>query len=277
MDPERIVATRIRRLREAKDMSRRELAAALKVDVTALAGWESGKYLPRIGHRGQLASILGTDIKRLFEDAIEPDGDQPGATLFDTIAELEPLLARLIADTRSCLRALRIAAPYSTPAHVQKTFRTTVANRLLTGDIEVHRVEIFYELSRLKEVLSNIIRYDGCRYYVKSYCAGSTEIVPGMGGYFFDDSEFLIGAYWTGVPPHHRPGLRLSGEPFRTYFNDYWNEIWRRGTLLNIRGMHDLTLVRDLAMKMGLPPTDWPRFLREARALDIGDGAPPLV
>jgi len=271
-----IVATRIRRLRETRDLSRRDVAEALKVDVTAIAGWEAGRFLPRVGHRGPLAALLGVDCAGLFEDGA-PGGCGASATLVDTIGELEPLLVRLVAETRHCLRALRIAAPYSTPAHVQHTFRTVLSGRLLAGEIEVHRVEIFYELPRLKEVLSNIIRYNGRGYHVKSYCAGSTEVVPGMGGYFFDDDEYLIGAYWTGVPPHERPGLRLSGEPFRTYFNEYWSEIWRRGTLLNIRGKHDLTLVRELALKMGLAPKDWPRFVKEARALEIGDGAPPLV
>jgi transcriptional regulator with XRE-family HTH domain len=259
------------------DVSRRELATALKVDVTAIAGWESGKYLPRVGHRGRLASLLGTDSQRLFEDAGEQSSDFSGASLFATMTELEPLLVKLLGDAKRCVRALRLAAPYPTPAHVQKTFRKTLSDRLLAGDIEVRRVEIFYDLSRLKEVLANIIRYDGHGYYVKAYCSGLTDVVPGMGGYFFDDVEFLIGAYWTGVPPHDRPGLRLSGEPFRTYFNDYWSEIWRRGTFLNIRGSHDLALVKDLALQMGLAAKDWPRFLKEARALEIGDGAPPLV
>lgn len=271
------VAGRIRRLREARDLSRRDVADALKVDVTAIAGWEAGRYLPRVGHRGALAAMLGTDCARLFDEGQEPVIGGPSASLLDTIADLEPLLVKLVAGTRHCLRALRIAAPYSTPAHVQQAFRAKLAERLLGGEIEVHRVEIFYELSRLKEILSNIFRYDGHGYHVKSYCAGLTEVVPGMGGYYFDDDEFLIGAYWTGVPPHQRPGLRLSGEPFRTYFNDYWNEVWRRGTLLNIRGQHDLTLVRGLALKMGLPAREWPRFVEEARALEIGDGAPPLV
>ena len=138
-------------------------------------------------------------------------------------------------------------------------------------------MEIFYDLERLKDVLSNILRYDGCRYYVKSYCAGQKEIPPALGGYFFDDSELVIGDYWINVPPHGRLNMRLSGEPFQTFFLKFWDEIWQRGTLLNLRGAHDLSCVRDLAIQMGLKTKQWPQFLEEASALKVGDGAPPHV
>jgi transcriptional regulator with XRE-family HTH domain len=271
-----LVATRIRQLREAGDISRQSLADDLDVDVTAVAAWEAGKYMPRVGHRCRLAAVLGTNIGALFGDG-ECVAPVSSAELFDTMNGLEAILGELLSNTRGCLRALRIAAPYRTPAHVQKAFRQAVSDKLLAGVIEVQRIEVIYELSRLKELLSNICRYDGCRYYVKSYCPGSTEVFPGMGGYFFDDSEFLVGAYWTGVPPHNKPSLKLSGEPFRTFFSEYWNEIWRRGALLNIQGMHDLSAIREVAVKLGLKPREWPSFLDEARCLEIGDGAPPLV
>jgi hypothetical protein len=98
-----------------------------------------------------------------------------------------------------------------------------------------------------------------------------------MGGYFFDDTDYLIGAYWTGVPPHNRPGLRIRGEAFSTYFTAYWDEIWRRGAWLNMRGAHDLSALRKTALALGLDPGGWPRFVEEASVLEIGDGAPPLV
>jgi hypothetical protein len=98
-----------------------------------------------------------------------------------------------------------------------------------------------------------------------------------MGGYYFDDQEFLIGAYWTGVPPHHRPGLHMSGEPFGSYFRAYWDEIWQRGTYMNPRGSHDLSRCRKIALQLGLEAKDWTAFVEEARAYEVGDGAPPLI
>lgn len=272
-----VIGRRIKRLREFKGLSRQQVATRLAVDLTAIAAWEAGKYLPREGRRLRLAALLDLDVSSLFAEEQESGPASGAATLVDTLAELPALLRDLSACAERELKAFRLAAPYPTPAHVQEEFRSILDARLLAGTLEVQRIEIFYDLARLKEVLSNIFRYDGRPYRVKSYCAGVKEVVPGMGGYAFDDREFLIGAYWSKVPPHARAGLRLSGEPFRTYFAAYWAEIWPRGTALNGRGAHELSSVRNVALQLGLEPSAWPHFVEEARNLEIGDGIPPLI
>jgi transcriptional regulator with XRE-family HTH domain len=267
----------MRRLREAKGLSRRNLAETLRIDVTSLVGWEGGVRLPRDGIRKRLARLLDTNIETLFAGTHGYEPAPLKAVALDTIGELPDLLIQHTRGAHKLVRALRLSAPYVTPAHVQTEWRTLISERILDGTLEVQRIEVFYDLRRLQEVLSNIIRYDGRHYFVKSHCAGIKEIVPAFGAYIFDNDEFLLGAYWTGVPPSNKPSLRLSGAPFQTFFNAYWEEIWRRGTYLNIQGAHDLSVVRELACKLGLRPDDWERFVEEARMLEIGDGAPPLV
>ncbi|MDE2183561.1 MAG: helix-turn-helix transcriptional regulator [Alphaproteobacteria bacterium] len=271
------VGRRIKTLREAKGLSRRDLAGELGVDVSSLVNWEAGKHLPREKVRMRMARLLGCDLESLFAPEASPETAPLAAALVETDKELPALLMNLTRRTRHTLRALRFAAPYNTTPYVQTEWRQLVCDRLLGGTMEVHRVEIFYSLKRLQETLSNILRYNARPYYVKSYCAGLSEIAPFMGGYFFDDDEFLLGAYWSGMPPMRRPGIRVSGAPFRVFFNEYWNEIWQRGVWLNNGAKHDLTAARQVAEKLGLPAGKWDDFLDEARALQIGDGAPPLV
>lgn len=266
---------KLRTLREAKGVSRRELAKRLKVDVSSLAGWEAGKRFPRDGVRRDLARVLGIDMMALFE--FEPmQSASVSAVTVDTVRELHRLLLDLTPHTKT-IRALRLAAPYTTTAYVQTEWRQLLSERILDGSLEIQRIEVFYDLRRLKEMLSNILRYEGKRYYVKAYCAAEGEVMPAMGGYFFDNEEYLIGAYWTGVPPHNKPGLRLSGLPIRTYFDAYWDEIWSRGTFINTGGSHELSAVKELVLKLGLEPSNWEEFVSEARALEVGDGAPPLI
>jgi transcriptional regulator with XRE-family HTH domain len=266
---------RIKRLREARGLSRRDLAGVLKVDVSSIAGWEAGKRLPRRHHWPAITRTLGADLGALFPQT--EAGAPVAAALVDTVGALPGLLVDLTRRTRSQICALRLAAPYVTSAHVQVEWRKLIDQRLRGGTLAVERIEIFYELRRLQETLSNILRYDGRNYWVKTYCVGLKEVPPVFGGYFFDDDEFLLGAYWTGIPPHRRPGLRVSGAPFQRFFREYWDEIWRRGTLLNTQGAHHLGAVRDVALTLGLPKGDWDRFLKEARHLKVGDGAPPLI
>jgi transcriptional regulator with XRE-family HTH domain len=269
-----VIGQRIQRVRLMKGLSRRDLAMLVGVDVSALANWERGKYLPRDSHKGALAKALDLTVERLFR-AIEGDPEAIAASLLDTFMELPALFDRLLPNTR-CLRALRLAAPYSSAAYVQTKFRAQVSERLLAGTLEVQRIEIFYTLERLKEALSNVIRYDSRPYHLKGYCAGLAEVAPAMGGYLFDDTNFVMGAYWTGVPPHNKPGLHCWGEPFRTFYMSYWNEIWPRGTLLNMSGAHDLSAIRRTAAVLGLNDAEWPAFVEQARTMEIGDGAPPL-
>lgn len=221
--------------------------------------------------------LLGIDATALFADGGSDPVETVTAATVDTLDDLPDLLLDLTRRTQRTLHALRLAAPYSTPAFAQTEWRNLLAERLLERTIEVQRIEIVYSLDRLKEIVSNIFRYEGVRYYVKSFCPGLREVAPAMGGYFFDDREFLLGAYWTSVPPHNRPGIRLSGSPFRNFFVAYWEEIWRRGTLLNGRGGHDLSHVRELAISLGLPSAQWDDFVDGARSYEIGDGAPPFV
>ncbi len=271
------IGKRIRDLREAKGLSRRDLADRLKVDVTSLGGWEGGKRLPREKVRLRLARLLGSDPATLFAMGAAGGSEPITARAFGTTDELHDLLIELTNHTRKTLRALRLAAPYGTSAYVQTDWRRLVSQRLLDSTLEVKRIEIFYDVRRLQEVLSNILRYDGRPYCVKGCCIGLRDVFPAFGGYFFDDDEFLLGAYWATVPPEKRPSLRASGAPFRIFFNAYWDEIWQRGVWLNSRGAHDLSDVQRVAYTLGLSPQNWSRFVEEARELEIGDGAPPLI
>lgn len=271
------IGRRIKRLRETQGISRQQIATHLGVDLTAVAAWEGGKYLPREGKRVRLASLLDLDVASLFAEDLSDPAANGSAVLLDTLGELPVVLRDLAKNAKRDLKAFRIAAPYPTYPHVQEEFRRILDTRLKLGTLEVQRIEIIYSLKRLKEILSNIIRYDGLGYQVKCNCLGIQDVVPGMGGYIFDNREFLIGAYWATVPPYARPGLKLVGEPFHTYFTDYWSEIWPRGIALNKKGAQDLSAVRDAALQLGLDASRWDEFVEEAQDFDVGDGLPPLV
>ena len=267
----------IKTLRKEKGLARRDVAQELRIHVSSLAGWESGIRLPRDRHRLALARIFGCELNSLFPNTGNAPAPKTDPILVGTADDLTALLVELTLRTRKRIRALRLAAPYATTSYVQADWRRLVFERLQKGLLEVQRIEIFYDLRRLQEVVSNVLRYDGRPYYVKSFCAGLTEVTPSLGGYFFDDDEFLLGAYWTALPPTNRLGIRLSGPSYRAFFNDYWDEIWRRGLWLNSQGAHDLSAIRSVAERLGLARGDWAGFLDGARALRVGDGAPPLV
>jgi transcriptional regulator with XRE-family HTH domain len=271
-----MVGRRIRRLRQTKGFSRNDLARRLKVDVSSLAGWEAGKRLPRDTHRARLARALDCDLSLMLspdEEMVRP----LKASLLNSHDELPDALAECARNAKRMLKGARLASAYSTAAYIQTEWRAVIAERLLKGTIEVQRIEIFYTLDRLQEALSNILRYEGKAYHVKAYCVGLKDVMPVMNGYCFDDLDFFFGGYWGGIPPGNQPSLRISGPVIREFYLGYWDEVWPRGALLNIRGARDLSTVQAAAVKLGLQPRHWKRFLEEARELEIGDGAPPLV
>lgn len=266
-------ARRIADARRAMGFSRSELAKLVGVDVTAITGWESGKYRPREGsHQKKLATALNLDIQQL--QAGKPRANGSTVSVVDALDDLPRLLETLLNNTKRSLMDIRLAAPYLLPPNVQVEFRRAVSARILDGTLEVLRVEIFYSLARLKEVLANILLYHGHQYYVRSYCPGIEEVAPALGGYAFDDSSVILGGYFASLPPYRRPGLLLRGPAVREFFQAYWDEIWRRGTPLNLGGSSDLSPVRALATRLGLKSSDWNEFLAEAGSHKSPDGAP---
>lgn len=270
------IGRRIRHLRETKGLSRAALAGKIDVDVSSIAGWESGKRLPRVAIRSRLAKALDCELSELLSP-LKASADPTTVSIVDVTGDYPALFAERARTVRRTIRALRLASPYSTAANVQTEARRIIGERLIAGSLEVQRVEIFYTLDRLKETLCNILRYDGKRYYVKACCVGLKEVAPFLGCYSFDDDDCFVGGYWTASPPQGQPVMRIHGPAQHTFLLSFWKEVWQRGVLLNGYGSHDLSAVRDVALAMGLPKRQWPRFVEEARALTIGDGAPPFV
>lgn len=272
------LAKRIVAARREASLSRGELAAAVGVDPSTVTGWESGKFQPREGAlRKKIAAALGVEVGALFGGSKPSKAATDTIELIDTLDAFPQRMEELLARTKRTLKDVRVAAPYTLPPNVQTAFRSAVSERILDGSLEVLRVEIFYTLDRLKEVLSNIFRYHGRKYVVRSYCPGLREAPPAIGLYAFDDEHLFLGGYWASLPPHDRPGLVLSGASASTFFRAYWAEIWRRGTPLNLGGSDDLSAVRALALAMDLPAAEWPNFVAEARAYTCADGAPPRI
>ena len=275
-DAPRAIGLRLRRLREAKGLSRSQLARKIEVDVSSIAGWEGGKRLPREAVRTRIARALDCELSALLSP--EPDAVAPTTvSILNGTSEYPALFAECARKVQRTLRALRLASPYCTTVRVQTEARRIICERILAGTLEVQRVEIFYTLARLKECLSNILRYDGKAYYVKAYCVGLTEVAPFFGAYAFDDDDILIGGDWTGYPPPGQPVMRITGPAMRVFFTSYWKEIWGRGTLLNPHGGRDLFAVKAVALKMGLTARQWRHFVEEAFSLEPGDGAAPLI
>jgi transcriptional regulator with XRE-family HTH domain len=275
----KLVAARIADARRAMGLSRGELARLVDVDVTTVSGWEAGKYRPREGaHQKRLAAALGMELHDLHarpNDVKRAPSREP--KLIDALGDFPALLETLLRSAKRSVKDLRLGAPYVLPPNIQVRFREAIAARIMDHSIEVQRVEIFYALERLKEVLANILRYHGRSYHVRSFCPGVEEVVPALGGYAFDDTKIILGGYFTAMPPHRKPGLLLQGPAVSQFFQAYWDEIWARGTPLNLSGASDLSAVRTLALRLGLPEARWGDFLADARALKIQDGAPPRI
>jgi transcriptional regulator with XRE-family HTH domain len=271
-----IIGNRIKKLRENLGISRQQVAGHLAVDLTAVAAWEAGKYMPRENRRLRLAALLGTDIASLFAEHQEASSSVD-AGLISSFYELSGAMGELLQETASTLRGFRLTGPYRTSSQLHDEFRAVVDRRLCDGSLEVERIEIFFSLERLQEVLSNLFRYEGRPYRVKTASTGVRDLVPAMSGYLFDGAGMIIGGYWAKPPSQSHLALRLKGEPFKSYFSGYWREIWNGSKPLGDEGGIDLDGIRHVAEGLGLGEADWPQFLDEARHLKMSDGLPPLI
>lgn len=68
---------RITELREAKGMSKTELARAMDVDLAAVHRWETGTAMPLAAKLPKLADLLGCSIDELYGRPGPPDSILP--------------------------------------------------------------------------------------------------------------------------------------------------------------------------------------------------------
>jgi transcriptional regulator with XRE-family HTH domain len=275
--PYAAIGRRIRQQRESMGLSRQDIATRLKVHVSSLVGWEQGRRLPREQKRLRLAKYLGSDVDSLFATRGKTTRYAFSAVTMDAVEEIPGVLAECTRNCQKSIRAVRYSANNTTPAFQLTEWRQLVNARLLDGSIEMLRTEIFCNLERLQEVLSNVFRYDGKRYFVKGICPRLTETLPFMGFFFLDHTDYILCCYQGVTPPFAERMLRVSGAPFQDYFDAYWDTIWRRGDILNFSGTRDLSKIKEMALKLGLKENRWKDFVEQARAYEAGDGYPPLT
>ena len=258
-------------------MSRSYLARLVGVDVTAISAWETDKYRPRVDKRLRLASVFGVTLIELFPHEDLVPVDQPSIRPIEDHASLATRILEGTARSERLVRAIHCSRFIATTPSWMVEFRTLVSERLLAGTLAFEHVEMIYDLSRLKEVIWNIFRYEGRPYRMSAYCADPGQPAPGPNAFLFDDRELLLGSDWQDDEMEPKLRLSLSMEPLISYFHQYWSGMRKGGVALNAEGPGDLSNAHELAIKLGLPPSDWPAFLEEARALTIADGAPPFV
>lgn len=268
---------RIRRHRETKGISRSHLARLVGVDVTAVSAWETDKYRPRVDKRLRLASTFGVAVDALFPDEEPVPVDGPSIRPIDDFESFACLLLERTSQAERIIRAIHCSRCDTTRTAMMVEFRTLVSERLLAGTLAFDHIEMIYSLSRLKEVIWNIFRYEGRPYRMSAYCVDPSQATMGPNAFIFDERELLLGSDWQDARTEPKLRLALSTGTLISYFQQYWSGMWQGGVVLNAEGPRDLSSVRTLAIKLGLPSSDWPSFLEEARALATEDGAAPFV
>lgn len=268
---------RIRHLRERKGISRSHLARLVGVDVTAVSAWETDKYRPRVDKRLRLANTFGVELDALFPHEELVAADVPSIRPIEDFESFASLLLERSSQTERLIRAIHCSRCDPRHSATMPEFRTLVSERLLAGSLAFEHVEAIYDLSRLKEVIWNIFRYEGCAYRMSAYCVEPGQPTPGPNAFLFDDRELLLGSDWEDESIKPKLRLALSTGTLVSYFQQYWLGMWRKGVVLNAEGPRDLSSVRAFAVRLGLPISDWPSFLEEARALAMEDGIAPFV
>lgn len=276
MFPFKNSGNRIAKLRQQRGWLRADLAKLVRVDVSSVAGWESGKHQPREQQRIRLATLFQVDPAYLFSPEPLAIDSRVSAVEFDMATQAPKLLLDLTAKAQNRMRGSRLTERCETPSRQYVEWRELVRERLQAKTLTVERIEIVTGLQRLREILFNILHYTGLPYHVRAHYLDSNAPFAGFSGYAFDDYVLLLSTNWSNQIPGQDDGLRLEGLTFQRLFHSYWSEIWRRGIALNPLGAQDLSQVQVLAMKLGLPKRKWRHVVEEARGLSLADGAPPL-
>lgn len=259
------ISQQIRQARLIKGISRRELAGLIKVDVTAIIAWESGKYLPRDTHRIALARHLDLNLLNLYS---APPHNQHLDQLWAKSTSFTQLCRQSFGEmVRNCkkqIKVLKLSYPYASNNASECDYCESLSRRILADDLEVRCVEIFYSPQRLQQAMANTLRYEGHSYTAKTFAACSKGVFPGIDFFIFDDVEIVMASFWAIEALDERPILHMRGEPFQVFIQEYWNEVWRHAIPLNPNFSTNIGAFRDIARALGQTKSQWERMQKDA-------------
>ena len=105
----KVIGARIKRLRIAKHLTQKQLAAKLKVHHSPIGEWERGRFVPTLAVRKKIAAVLDTDVESLFSDESERLAEAREKAIDKTIKLLKgnkaPTPAELNAASSALARA----------------------------------------------------------------------------------------------------------------------------------------------------------------------------
>lgn len=274
----------LRTLRKRAGLTQNDVARELGVHPSAVGKWEKGETTPRPKHHNALAELFGITREALF---LSSDIDQPPPLVesLDVIDELGDRALQCLDETRGIVYDARLSQPHAMPVrmrggYVHSGFWKAVSERLLEGSIEVRRVEVIYSKDRLKDIMWNIKKYEHVKYSIKYYLKtpGPPGIMPAISLMSFDYVHFFVGAYFVDFPPpeKHRQMLWLRGEPFASFFREYFELLYDRAPPLSPSGSDGWQEVRKVAESIGISDEDFERLLEEVTAAKEPDYPPRI-
>lgn len=95
-----VLGERLARLRQARGLSKTDVADRLGVTVTSICYWEQGRSRPRLARLHALADLLGTTPAELLSRGTPPGGDH----LSDLVTRMRNEIAHAAGTTPSKVR-----------------------------------------------------------------------------------------------------------------------------------------------------------------------------
>ena len=87
---------------------------------------------------------------------------------------------------------------------------------------------------------------------MRCYVGDAQHPIPVMSMMSFDHEEFYLGSFYPGVPPGQETEIFVRSDASKTFFRDYWHELWNSAVALNKDGPIDWPKVEQVATQIGI-------------------------
>lgn len=152
--------------------------------------------------------------------------------------------------------------------HPQAEYRRIRDERVLKGEIAFKRVEVIFHQDHLESVIRQLLRFEGCEFYLRHYDA-PPQAIPVLHIMSFDDEHIYLGGFYPSDPSTEEKAIYVRSKEMSELIKEYWQVLWLRAKPLNEGRVINWNELKRIGTRLGLSESEFDEMVKRIRS-EIG-------
>lgn len=153
----------------------------------------------------------------------------------------------------------------SSTIHPQAEYRLIRDERVRKGEVAFKRVEVIFHRDHLESVIRQLLRFEGCEFYLRHYDA-PPQAIPVLHIMSFDDEYLYLGGFYPSDPSTEEKAIYVRSKEMSELIREYWQVLWLRAKPLNEGRVINWDELRRIARRLGLTDDEFDGMVKRIRS-----------